>query len=98
VRRVTDLVQSLQGKVEELGARLVPTTPQEVHDERKNEVQQLVEVMKKTVLEYETLLGKVAQTWSTLLEDPDKVKIQEEMDEVQQQQNRMKQLVSIMSP
>lgn len=27
VRQVTDLVQSLQVKVEELGARLVPTTP-----------------------------------------------------------------------
>jgi len=66
VRRVTDLVQSLQGKAEELGARLVPTTPQEVYDKRKNEVQQVVEVMQKTVPENETLLGKVVHTWSTL--------------------------------
>jgi len=62
---------------------LVPTTPQEVYEERHVEAEQVVEAIKKIVTEYETMLIEVFHTWSNLETHLDKVKIQAQLEEVQ---------------
>jgi len=84
--------------VGELETRSFPTTSQEFYDERRVEVQQIVDIMKKVVVEYDTLLVKFVHTWTTLSEDPERVKVQAQMDEVQRQQELLKQAMKIMSP
>lgn len=98
VRWVTDLVQSLQVKVEELGAWLVPTTPQEVYDARQFEAQKVIEGVLKTMNEYDMMLTEVVQTWSDLTEHPERVKIQAQLEEIQRKQEQLKQTMSNMSP
>lgn len=83
VQRVTDLLQTLHVKVEELGSQLVPTTPQEVYDERRFEVEQVIEVVKKIENKYDAMLTAIVQTWSDLAAHPNKVKIQAQLDQVQ---------------
>jgi len=76
VERVTALVHSLQGKVDELGAQLVPTMPPEVREERRREAGQLVEASQKTAQEYDGMLAEVVQTWSDLGGHLEKIKVQ----------------------
>jgi len=98
VRRVTDLIQTLHVKVEELWAQLVPTTPQVVYDERRIIAEQVVEAVKKRVNEYDTMLTEVVQTWSDLAAHPYKVKIQAQLEELQRKQEELKQAIKNMLP
>lgn len=77
-------------KVGELEARLVLTTLQEVYDERQVKVQQVVEIMNKSVPGYDTLLANVVHTWENISEDLERVKVKAQMDELQRQQERLK--------
>lgn len=50
----------------ELEARLVLTMPVEVYEQRRVEVQQVVELLKSAVPKYDTLLTGVVHTWTNL--------------------------------
>jgi len=47
---------------------VVHTTPLEVHNQRKFKVQQIVELMKSLVPQYDTLLAEAIKTWMELEE------------------------------
>jgi len=54
--------------------------------------------MKSTMPPYDTLLAEAVQTWTDLLEDPKRVKVQAKMEEVQWKEERLKQALKVLSP
>jgi len=55
---------------------LIPTMPQAVYDERRVDVEQIVETVKVVIKDFDTMLTNIVHTWSNLAVHPDKVKIQ----------------------
>lgn len=98
VERVTTLMHSVQGKVEELGAQLVPSTPAEVREAKRVKVAQLVKEAKAITHEYGIMFVDVVQTWSDLGEHPVKVKVHAQLAEVQRHEEEMKLAIKNMSP
>ena len=50
------------------------------------------------MVEYDTMIARVVQTWSDLSVHAEKVKIQERLEEVQRWQEQLKQEMKLMSP
>lgn len=61
-------------------------------------VQQVIECIKLAVPQYDMLLTQVVQTWIDLVEDPEKVEIQAQMEEVQRQHERLKLTLKALIP
>ena len=54
--------------------------------------------MKSTIPQFDTFLSEAIQTWTELKEDVVRIKFQAEMEEAQQQQERLKYELKMMSP
>jgi hypothetical protein len=71
--------------VVELELYVVPSTPQEVRDQREETAWSTVERIKALVLECKKLSSRSAQTYEHLVEDPELKTLESQLQEAKQQ-------------
>jgi hypothetical protein len=71
VGKLVEAIQQLQARVAELELQAVPSTPQEVRDQREETARSAVERIKALALECKKLSNRSAQTYEHLAEDPE---------------------------
>jgi hypothetical protein len=69
VMKLAEAIQQLQQRVTELELQIVPSTPQEVQDQREATTQSIVERINKLAMEYKQLSSHSVQTYEHLIED-----------------------------
>jgi hypothetical protein len=70
VGKLAEAIQQLQAKVAELELQALPSTPQEVRDQREETARSAVKRIKALVAECKQLSNQSAQTYESLAEDP----------------------------
>jgi hypothetical protein len=85
VGKLVDAIQQLQTWVIELDLQVVPSTPQEVHDQREEAAKSAVGRIKVLALEFKQLSDQSAQTYECLAEDLELRKLEAYLQEAQQQ-------------
>jgi len=71
VGKLVETIQQLQQRVAELEFQAVPSTPQEVRDQREETVLSAVHRIKELALECKYLSSRSPQTYERLVEDPE---------------------------
>jgi hypothetical protein len=71
VENIAEAIQQLQARVAELELQVVPSTPQEVRDQREETARSAVERIKELVLECKKLNSQSVQIYERLVEDPE---------------------------
>jgi monomeric isocitrate dehydrogenase len=71
VGKLAEAIQQLQARIAELELQAVPSTPQEVRDQREETVRSAVERIKALALECKQLSSRSAQTYERLAKDPE---------------------------
>ena len=86
VVKLVETIQQLQARIIELDVQVVPSTPQEVHDQReetaKNEVERIISLTSKR----KQLSDRSMHTYELLAEDPELRKLEAQLQEAQQQE------------
>jgi monomeric isocitrate dehydrogenase len=84
VGKLTEAIQQLQAKIKELEIQEVPSTPQEVHDQREEAAKNAVERIRALASECKKPSDQSAQTYERLAEDPELRKLEAQLQEVKQ--------------
>jgi hypothetical protein len=71
VAKLAEAIQQLQQRVVELELETVPSTPQEVREQRETTAHNTVERIRAFALECKQLSSRSAQTYDQLTEDPE---------------------------
>jgi hypothetical protein len=82
VGKLAEAIQQLQARVMELELQAVPSTPQEVHDQREEASRNAVERIRALASECKQLSDRSAQTYECLAEDPELRKLEAQLQEV----------------
>jgi hypothetical protein len=85
VGKLAEAIQQLQERVAELELQAVPSTPQEVWDQREEIARSAVERIKALALECKKLSDRSAQTYEHLAEDPELRTLEAQLQEVKKQ-------------
>jgi chromosome segregation ATPase len=85
VEKLVEAIQQLQARVAELELQAMPSTPQEVRDQREETAQSVVERIKALALECKKLSSRSAQTYERLAEDPELRTLESQLQEAKQQ-------------
>jgi hypothetical protein len=85
VMKLVEAIQQLQARVTELEIQAVPSTPQEVCDQREEAAKSAVGRIRALTSECKQLSDRSAQTYECLTEDPELRKLEAQLQEVQQQ-------------
>jgi predicted short-subunit dehydrogenase-like oxidoreductase (DUF2520 family) len=89
VAKLAEAIQQLQQRVAELELQAVPSTSQEVHDQREATAQSAVERIKALVMECKQVSSQSAQTYERLAEDPELRTLESQLQEEKQQATTM---------
>jgi hypothetical protein len=84
VEKLVEAIQQLQARVVELELQAVPSTPQEVRDQREETARSTVERIKALALECKKLSSRSAQTYERLAEDPELRTLESQLQEAKQ--------------
>jgi uncharacterized protein with PIN domain len=99
VAKLAETLQQFQARIDELEARTVPSTPQEVRDQREESAKNTVASIKSLALACKQLSDRSARTYECLVEDPELKKLEAQLQESQQQafslQAQMKLLTAV---
>jgi chromosome segregation ATPase len=99
VMKLAEAIQQLQARITELEIQAVPSTPQEVHDQREEAAKNTVGRIRALTSECKQLSDRSAQTYERLTEDPELRKLEAQLQEAQQQaltvQAQMKSLTAV---
>jgi hypothetical protein len=99
VVKLAETIQQLQARITELEIQAVPSTPQEVHDQREEATKNTVVRIRALTSECKQLSDRSAQTYECLAEDPELRKLEAQLQEAQQQafsvQAQMKLLTTV---
>jgi hypothetical protein len=99
VMKLVEAIQQLQERVMELELQAVPSTPQEVRDQREEAAKSIVERIRILASECKKLRNRSMQTYECLMEDPELRKLEAQLQEAQQQalivQAQMKSLTAV---
>jgi hypothetical protein len=79
VGKLTEAIQQLQARITELEIQAVPSTPQEVHDQREEATKSTVGRIKVLTSECKKLSDRSAQTYECLTEDPELRKLEAQL-------------------
>jgi trimethylamine:corrinoid methyltransferase-like protein len=79
VGKLVEAIQQLQAWVTELDLQAVPSTPQEVRDQREEATKSAVGRIKVLTLECKKLSDRSAQTYECLTEDPELRKLEAQL-------------------
>jgi chromosome segregation ATPase len=85
VGKLVEAIQQLQARVAELELQAVPSTPQEVRDQREETARSAVERIKALALECKQLSSRSAQTYEHLAEDPELRTLESQLQEAKKQ-------------
>jgi hypothetical protein len=75
------------GRIMELGLQEVPSTPQEVRDQREEVVRNTVERIRALASEDNKLSNRSAQKYEHLAKDPELKKLEAQLQEAKQQES-----------
>jgi hypothetical protein len=92
VGKLSESIQQLQARVMELQIQVVPSTPQEVRDQREETTRNEVEIIKALTSECKKLSDQSAHTYECLVEDLELKKLEEKIQEVKQQTSTIKHI------
>jgi hypothetical protein len=99
VMKLVEAIQQLQERVTELEIQVVPSTPQEVRDQREEAAKSAVERIKALTSECKQLSNRSVQTYEHLTEDTSLGSWKHSLQEAQQQaltvQAQMKSLMAV---
>jgi hypothetical protein len=99
VGKLAEAIQQLQARVMELEIQAVPSTPQEVCDQREEAARNAVERIRALASECKKLSDRSAQTYEHLAEDLELRKLEAQLQEAKQQastvQAQMKLLTTV---
>jgi hypothetical protein len=90
VGKLVESIQQLQQRVAELELQVVPSTPQEVRDQREETSRSTVERIKALALECKQLSSQSAQTYECLAEDPELRTLESQLQEESNKQQQCK--------
>jgi hypothetical protein len=97
--KLVEAIQRLQERVAELELQAVPSTLQEVRDQREETARSTVERIKALALECKQLNNQTAQTYEHLAEDSELRILEAQLQEAKQQESivqaQLKQLTVI---
>jgi chromosome segregation ATPase len=85
VGKLTEAIQQLQARVAELELQAVPSTLQEVRDQREETARSAVERIRALASECKKLSDRSAQTYEHLAEDPELRTLEAQLQEAKQQ-------------
>jgi hypothetical protein len=85
VGKLVEAIQQLQARVAELELQAVPSTPQEVRDQREETARSAVERIRALATECKKLSDRSAQTYESLAEDPELRRLEAQLQEAKQQ-------------
>jgi hypothetical protein len=85
VVKLVEAIQQLQQRVAELELQTVPSTPQEVRDQREETARSTVQRIKALALECKQLSSRSAQNYERLTEDPELKTLESQLQEEKQQ-------------
>jgi hypothetical protein len=89
VGKLVEAIQQLQARVVELEIQAVPSTPQEVRDQREETTRSAVERIRALASECKKLSDRSAQTYEHLAEDLELRILEAQLQEVKQQASTM---------
>jgi hypothetical protein len=89
VTKLDEAIQQLQAWIMELELQAVPSTLQEVHNQREEAAKSAVGRINILTLECKKLSDRSAQTYECLIEDPELRKLEAQLQEAQQQASTM---------
>ena len=76
VSKLAETIQQLQARITELEVQAVPSTPQEVHNQREEAAKNVVVMIRELASECKQLSDRSAQTYECLTKDPDLRKLE----------------------
>ena len=85
VAKLAKAIQQLQQRIAELELQIVPSTPQEVRDQREETSQSTVERIKTLVVECKQLSSCSAQNYEHLTKDPELKMLELQLQEAKKQ-------------
>jgi hypothetical protein len=97
VGKLVEAIQQLQARVMELEIQAVPSTPQEVHDQREEAARNAVERIRALASECKQLSDRSAQTYEHLAEDPELRKLEAQLQEAKQQASTMQAQMKLLT-
>jgi predicted nucleic acid-binding Zn-ribbon protein len=85
VAHLVEAIQQLQQRIADLELQTVPSTPQDMRDQRESTVWSIVERIKAFSLECKQLRSIRAQTYKRLTEDPELKALESQLQEAKKQ-------------
>lgn len=85
VGKLTEAIQQLQARIVELELQALPSTSQEVRDQREETTRSAVERIKALALECKQLSSRSAHTYERLAEDLELRTLESQLQEAKQQ-------------
>jgi hypothetical protein len=85
VAQLVEAIQQLQQRITDLELRTVPSTPQDVRDQREATARSAVERIRAFTLECKQLSSRSAQTYERLTEDPELKALESQLQEAKKQ-------------
>jgi hypothetical protein len=86
VVKLAETLQQLQARIIDLEAQTVPSTPQEVCDQREEFFKNIVASIRALALVCKQLSDRRTHTYERLAKDPELKKLEAQLQEVQQQE------------
>jgi hypothetical protein len=95
--KLVEAIQQLQQRVTELELQTVPSTLQEVRDQREATAWSAVERIKALAMECKQLSSRSAQTYERLTEDPELKTLESQLQEEKQQATTVQAQLKLLS-
>jgi hypothetical protein len=97
VAQLAEAIQQLQQRITDLELRTVPSTPQDVRDQREATARSAVERIRAFALECKQLSSRSAQTYERLTEDPELKALESQLQEAKQQATTVQVQLKLLS-
>jgi hypothetical protein len=98
VMKLAEVIQQLQQRVMELELQTIPSTPQEVSDQRELNSRSAVERIKTLSTKCKQLSSRSAQIYEQLSEDPELTKLESQLQEAKQHADTVQAQLKLLSP
>jgi chromosome segregation ATPase len=97
VAKLVEAIQQLQQRIADLELQTVPSTLQDVRDQREATARSAVERIKALALECKQLSSRSAQTYERLTEDPELKTLESQLQEAKQQATTVQAQLKLLS-
>jgi hypothetical protein len=91
-----EAIQQLQERITELEIQEVPRTLKEVHDQREEAAKREVGRIRALASECNQLSDRIAQTYECLIEYLELMKLEEQLQEAQEQESTMQEKMKLL--